>query len=247
MTMSIKYKKIQRVNIKNLNKNMTTIELYNTEINKEIAKPEIQKALLATTFKGLNLQTMKQAMIEGMMRGFVFKDFLEKNVYAIPFKDSYSLITSIDYARKIAMKSGLAGKSAPTYTFDKDGKIETCSVTVKRNVDGYVGEYTATIYFGEYSTGRNLWLSKPKTMIAKVAEMHALRAGFPEEMAKQYVEEEVEKEVLKETVDEKYLTEINTIKTISELKTYYLANKGRGKAFDKAVIIKKQALQNENI
>lgn len=172
---------------------MTTIETYNKEINNEISKPEVQKALLATTFKGLSIESAKRAMLEGMMRGFTFKDFLEKNVYAVPFGQSYSLVTSIDYARKIAMKSGLAGKSAPTYTFDGD-QVETCTVTVKRNVSGYVGDYTATVYFSEYTTGKNLWVTKPKTMIAKVAEMHALRAGFPELMAQQYVEEEFDSE-----------------------------------------------------
>lgn len=200
---------------------MTTVELINKEINQEISKTEVQKALLATTFKGLSVQTMKQAIMEGMLRGFEFKDFLEKNVYAIPFKDGYSLITSIDYARKIAMRSGLVGKSAPQYSYDKEGKLESCSITVKRKVDNYVGEYTATADFKEYSTGRNLWLSKPKTMLAKVAEMHALRAGFPEQMAKQYVEEEVEKEVLKivplEVKIEEYKDKLEATKTKEEL------------------------------
>ena len=54
-----------------------------------------------------------------------------------------------------------------------------------------VGDYTAKVYFTEYSTGRNLRNTKPRTMIAKVAEMHALRSAFPEEMAQQYVEEEM--------------------------------------------------------
>ena len=172
---------------------MSNIEIINQEVSKELASKETVATLVQTTFKDFPAPLMKQAIVEGMIRGFSFKDFLEKNVYAVKYGQSYSLITSIDYARKIAMRSGMAGKSAPSYTFDDKGKVESCSVTVKRATDGVIGEYTATVYFDEFSTGRNLWGTKPKVMIAKVAEMHALRSAFPEEMAKQYVEEEMEK------------------------------------------------------
>ena len=57
-----------------------------------------------------------------------------------------------------------------------------------------MGDYTATVYFDEYTKGRDLWKSKPRTMIAKVAEMHALRMAFPEQMEKHYVEEEFDAE-----------------------------------------------------
>lgn len=227
---------------------MTQIETINEEINTEISKSEVQKALLATTFKGLEVITMKKAIMEGMIRGFSFKDFLEKNVYAIPFGNGYSLITSIDYIRKIAMRSGLVGKSAPIFV-EKDGKLESCTITIKRKVGEYVGEYTATADFKEYTTGRNLWVSKPKTMLAKVAEMQALRSAFPEEMAKQYIEEEMEKET-KTSLPENIVNEIESITTLDALKTYYSANKGKGKEFDKAVMAHKKLLEqvkkNEN-
>lgn len=173
------------------------LEVINQEINTQLSNEKVSKALLATTFKGLDQVNMKKAMMEGMMRGYTFKDFLEKNIYAIPFKDGYSLISSIDHARKIAMRSGLAGKSEPKYVEDEKGNIVSCTVTVKRNVGGVIGDYTATVYFKEYTTGRNLWTTKPRTMIAKVAEMHSLRSAFPEEMAQQYVEEEMESEKIK--------------------------------------------------
>lgn len=193
------------------------IEIQDT-IKKELGNVSVMKALVATTFKGLAVPQIYLAVQEGMLRGFDFEDFLEKNVYAIPFRDSYSLITSIDYSRKIAMRSGLAGKSAPVYTFKPDGSLDTCTITIKRNVDGYVGEYTATVYFNEYSTGRNLWISKPKTMLAKVAEMHALRAGFPEEMAKQYIEEEIQKEEKPKINIDEYKLKLEATKNEEELK-----------------------------
>ena len=199
---------------------MSTLEIINQEINTEIAKAEVQRALLATTFKGLSLPSMKQALMEGMMRGYTFKDFLEKNVYAIPFRDGYSLITSVDFARKQGMRSGVVGVSEPTYEMDGD-KIISCTVTVKRKIGEYVGEYTAKVYFSEYTTGRNLWTSKPRTMIAKVAEMHALRKACPEELAQAYVEEEMQKEIKEvPSIDvDSYKSKLESTKTLDELKT----------------------------
>src|SRR3990167_3551296 len=139
------------------------------EIKKELENASVQKTLLATTFKGLSLGNMKRAMFEGMTRGFTFKNFLEKDVYAIPFKDGYSLITSIDYARKLGMRSGVVGKSEPIIEEGLDKKIVSCSVTIERKVADYVGKFTAKVYFDEYNTGKNLWVTKPRTMICKVA------------------------------------------------------------------------------
>lgn len=177
----------------------TQVQIVNDEINRELADPKTMSALLATTFRGLDANLMKQAIMEGMIRGFSFQNFLKKDVYALPFNSDkggpkYSLITSIDYARKIAQKSGQCGKSKPIYTFVENGKdILTCEVTVQKLVSGHIGDYTAEVYFNEYDKKSNLWVSKPKTMIAKVAEMHALRSAFPEELDKVYVEEEMGK------------------------------------------------------
>lgn len=164
------------------------------EANKELADPGVVRALLATTFPGFSETLMRQAATEGVIRGFTIKNFLQKDVYAIKYGDKYSLITSIDLARKIGMRSGVMGKSAPIYTKDEAGDIESCTITVKRRVGKDVGEYTATVFFNEFSTGKNLWASKPRVMLAKVAEMHALRMACPEEMAKMYTEEEFDKE-----------------------------------------------------
>jgi len=198
------------------------VEIKN-EINKQIADKETFNTLLATTFKGLAAPVVKRAILEGMMRGFEFKDFLEKNVYAIKYGEGYNLVTSIDYARKIGVRSGVNGKSEPIYTESKDGDIETCAVTVYKK-DGHSSGYTAKVYFKEYTTGRNLWSTKPRTMIAKVAEMHALRMACPEEMAQMYVAEEKEADgatpavAIDLTAYEKKLRET---KTLDELKTVW--------------------------
>lgn len=161
----------------------------NTELNTQLSNQAVSAALLATTFKGLTPQTMRQAAFEAMMRGFTFNSFLQKDVYALPYGGGYSLVTSIDYARKKGARGGVCGKSAPEFTMDGK-KIVSCTVTVKKKIGLYVGDYTATVFFDEYNTGKGNWLTKPRTMIAKVAEMHALRMACPEELSEAYVEEE---------------------------------------------------------
>lgn len=211
---------------------MTNLIEIQKETELQLADKETLTLLVNTTFKGLEPSNVKQAIVEGMMRGFTFKDFLEKNIYAIPFKSQggvqgYSLITSIDYARKIGMRSGVVGKSEPTYEMDAEGKkIVACSVTIKRKTNDYVGDYTAKVYFAEYTTGKNQWVSKPRTMIAKVAEMHALRMACPEEMSQMYVEEEKEQEVLGkvEPIDvDAYGNKLKECKTLADLQREWSA------------------------
>ena len=206
-------------------RSLSTVETISLQIKKELSNESVSRALLATTFKGLEATSMKQALMEGMIRGFTFQDFLKKDIYAIPFGKGYSLVTSIDNSRKLAMRTGLyCGKTAPIYETEVVGdgetqieKIISCTITVKKLTGGIVGEFTATVYFDEYTTGRNLWVTKPRTMIAKVAEMHALRMAFPEQLDKQYIEEELQANTdarvidVKEKVDEGELTMGNFI------------------------------------
>lgn len=228
---------------------MTQIQLINEEINREIfADQATVRALLATVFPGFTELQMKQAVFEMRVRGIPLEDIFKKRVYAIKYGEKYNIIFSIDYARALGMKNGIAGVDAPVYE-DKDGKIISCSVTVKRKVGEYVGEYTAKVYFDEYSTGRNLWQSKPRTMIAKVAEMHALRKACPEELDKAYTEEEMQQgsviDVPNPDVQEK-IAELSNIADLNDLKDFYNQNKGLGKAFDKAVSARKKELEAQD-
>ena len=218
------------------------VALINKEINLEMADPAVGKALLATTFKGLDALNMKKALMEGMVRGFTFQNFLKKDVYAIPFAKGYSLITSIGYSRKIGAKSGVVGVKKPEYEMDGD-KIVSCTVTVLKKTDDYIGEYSSTVYFKEFTTGKNLWVSKPRVMIAKVAEMHSLRKACPEELAQAYVEEEMHKENTIEILDEGTKKTIDEIKTVEALNDYYSKNSGKGKAFDAYIFERKVALE----
>lgn len=222
------------------------VALIKEQINKELANPETLNTLLAVTFKGLNPTLAKRAMLEAMLRGMTLQDFFQKNVYAIPFKskegDTYSLVNSIDYMRKVGMKSGVVGTSKPEYEVAKlpDGKekIVSCTVTIQRKVDEYVGSHSATAYFDEYNTGRQQWASKPRTMIAKVAEMAALRKACPEELAQAFIEEEYDQntQVMDAVIENKtaseqeYKTKLEQCKDLTELGKVWANMPGEFKA-----------------
>lgn len=231
------------------------ITIITADANRQLKDPKIAAALLETTFKGLNEENMKKAIMEGVIRGFQFKDFLEKNVYAIPFGRGYSLVASIDYARKRGMKSGIVGVGAPSYVMSTEDpkKIVSCAITVKRKVGEYIGEYTAEVYFDEYyREGRtfdgeykpSLWDTKPRTMIAKVAEMHALRKACPEELSQMYAEEEMREDKVTEHVFnlEPHRMRLSEVTSMEELKTTWASMPIQAKQ-DPAIIALKDELK----
>ncbi|MDZ4241131.1 MAG: recombinase RecT [Patescibacteria group bacterium] len=208
------------------------------EIEMQCANKEVFLALLTTTFRGLEEQNVKKAIFEGMLRGFVFQDFLEKNVFAIPYNNrktgvqEYSLVTSVDYARKIGAENGIVGKSAPVYAEEvrPDGKKQliSCTVTVQKKNGDTVGDFSSTVFFSEYTTGFNLWISKPRTMLAKVAEMSALRMACPEKLSKAYAPEEMERDTVATETKPKVLSEdfkakLEATNTLEKLKVVWSA------------------------
>jgi hypothetical protein len=232
-----------------MKKEITTVTEIKNQIGKFIGNKENLNSLLTTTFKGLTQQLAEQAMLEGMIRGFDIRDFMEKNVYAIPFKQGYSLVTSIEYARKIGMRSGVVGKSAPEYTFRGETDIcKSCSITIKRMIGEHIGEYTATVFFSEYNTGYQQWEKKPLTMIAKVAEMHALRMACPEELSQAYSEDEMGQKDFIEVTPESQIISDELRTSIAEANSYqkitdiYNANEGLGKELTALLTARKQEL-----
>lgn len=208
--MNIEIGEIINTNYNTMSKEKSLIAQLNNELNKQLTDASVVRALLATTFKGFkNEKLVRQACLEAMMRGYSFEDLLNKKVYAIPYGNGYNLVQSIADARAVAMKGGQVGKSAPIFEDDDEGRIKTCTITIKRKVNEYVGDYTATVYFDEYNTGKNNWAKMPRTMIAKVAEMHALRMAFPEELAQSYVEEEFNSNVVEGEIAEQSDDDLN--------------------------------------
>jgi phage recombination protein Bet len=124
-------------------------------------------------------------------------DPLLSQLYFIKYKnrktgeEKVSYVTSIDGYRIIAHRTGMFdGIDEPTYTFDKNGALESCTVRLYRKDSEHA--FAATVDFKEYNAGRNLWLTMPKTMLAKVAEAHALRKAFPQDLSGVYTQDEMD-------------------------------------------------------
>lgn len=123
-----------------------------------------------------------------------------KQVYLIKTVDKnneekYFPFTSIDGLLATANRTGLfAGVSDAKFNLKADGTYqtahdlggkmpETCTITVKKVVGSVLAEFTKTVIFKEFSSGKNKWNAQygmPVNMIVKVATAHTLRLAFSE-------------------------------------------------------------------
>lgn len=128
-------------------------------------------------------------------------DPLTRQIWFIKVDDKVVIQASIDGLRAIAERSSsYAGQDAPEFKAVKtlDGKADIqCSVRVYRFNNGQ--RYQASVgvaYFSESKPAwasrspSSLWNTKPKLMLAKVAESLALRKAFPNDLSGIYTPEE---------------------------------------------------------
>jgi len=117
----------------------------------------------------------------------------EKHVYLIERGGKWTIQTGIDGFRLIADRTGTyAGSDPAAYTYHPDGSVESATVTVWKLVQGQRCPFGATAYVDDYTTGKLLWASMPRVMVAKVAESAALRKAFPAQLAGVYEASELD-------------------------------------------------------
>lgn len=115
-------------------------------------------------------------------------DPLLKQIWLVKFGDSPAQIyAGRDGFLEIAHRSGHFDGMETVVNFDENKKPVNAICTVWRNDMSH--PIKSDVLFVEYSTGQNLWKTKPAVMIVKVAESVALRKAFsvsglysPEEM-----------------------------------------------------------------
>ena len=103
-------------------------------------------------------------------------DPLAKQIICVQFGSTWQMIVTIDGYRAIAEQTGdYAGQDAPVFTWP-DPPVKTAggkqapdsaTVTVYKLIHGQRYPFSATVYWEEYSTGKNNWSSMPRTMLAK--------------------------------------------------------------------------------
>lgn len=104
-------------------------------------------------------------------------DILTRQIWCIKYKGSPAQIYSgRDGFLSIAHRSGLFNgmKSGTKGSIKTGDLVGFCEVYRKDMTNVFYAE----VDFEEYTTHKNLWNSKPKTMIQKVAESQALRKAF---------------------------------------------------------------------
>lgn len=145
-------------------------------------------------------------------------------------------ITAIVYGGQMSIQTMRDGFLTIAH---RSGKFAGLESGTKKDAEGnligwakvYHKDFTIPVYqeadFSEYSTGRNLWSTKPKTMIKKVAESMALRKAF--NISGVYAAEEMEREIqtkgainAEEVAEDKERTRIvnyiTSVETLAELK-----------------------------
>ena len=155
----------------------------------EIMKTEGNSELQAYQSKAIEyLNNMGMAKIEKkhqnqfleMCSTFKLNPF-SRDVYAIAYKDKFNIIVGFEvYLRRASESGKLAGWKAWTTGSKENKNLKGC-IEIHRK------DFSAPFYhevdFDEYNTNQNLWVSKPKTMIKKVAMAQGFRLCFPEQLS----------------------------------------------------------------
>lgn len=153
------------------------LELIKTQIAKNATKAELD----------LFLMMAYRTRLDPLMKQLYFIKYGEGE------KAKVSYVTSIDGYRIIAHRTGLfAGVDLPIYEYDKTGRVTHCAITVHKIVQNQIVGFGAKVKFSEYNTNQNNWSKMPETMIAKVAEAHALRKAFPNDLSGIYTQDEMD-------------------------------------------------------
>ncbi|WP_311564329.1 phage recombination protein Bet [Peptoniphilus duerdenii] len=118
-----------------------------------------------------------------------------RDAYLVKFGDKpANMIVGKDFFIKRAYANeNFKGYTAGVIVLKQDGDLENRAGSFyAKQVESLVGawckvefadgtEFYHTVAFDEYNTGKSTWVSKPATMIRKVALVQALREAFPED------------------------------------------------------------------
>ena len=64
---------------------VTLVDQYREQVMAETNTPETQARLIQLVFPKLDINQVRMALLEGLMRGFTIQSFFKKEVYAIPY------------------------------------------------------------------------------------------------------------------------------------------------------------------
>ncbi len=107
-------------------------------------------------------------------------DPFKREIYAVPYGQDFNILTGYEVYLKRAEASGqLDGWKVWTEGTIKEGNLKAC-IEIKRK--DWSQPLDHEVLFTEYDLKKALWLSKPVTMIKKVAIAQGFRLAFPVEL-----------------------------------------------------------------
>ena len=128
-------------------------------------------------------------------------DPIARQIYAIQRGGKWGIQISIDGARLVAERSGeYEGQTAAQWTSDGVNWVDVWLDDSTPPAAARVGVYRrsfreplfAVATFKAYSAGGPMWQKMPALMLAKCAEMLALRKAFPQDLSGLYSSEEMD-------------------------------------------------------
>lgn len=147
---------------------------------------------------GLSSQLTKAETMQfiEVSKAFALNPF-KREIYCIPYqgkdgKRSLSIITGYEtYLKRAEYTGKLDGWEC---AIEGQGPNMKAIVTIFKK--GWSRPFKHEVYFSEYNTGKSLWISKPRTMLKKVAVAQAFRLCFPDDMGGMpYTDDELPEEM----------------------------------------------------
>lgn len=127
------------------------------------------------TSMGMNLQENHKKQFIDICCAYGLNP-IKKEVYGVPYGNNFNVIVGYEVYIKNAERSGmLNGWNVEIVGTGNDMKAV---ITIHRK--DWDSPFVHEVYFEEYNTGKSLWVSKPKTMLKKVAIAQGFRMCFSE-------------------------------------------------------------------
>lgn len=160
------------------NKDMTVIE------KKEHPVITQEKIISYLDSFGLTSQLEPKEKVQFITIAVTYQlDPFKREIYCIPYKGAsgrkLSIITGYEvYLKRAERTADLAGWGVITTGNTKDGTLKAV-ITIHRK--SWTQPFVHEVDFSEYDQKNNIWNSKPKTMIKKVATAQGFRLAFADE------------------------------------------------------------------
>lgn len=169
-----------------------TGQLMLTSKHLDLIKTQIAPTATPEEFD-LFIMMARRTRLDPLLKQLYFFKYKDRRESERQGKDVYSpatYVTSIDGYRIIAHRTGyFDGVDEPEYKYINN-KLYSCTIKVYKKGSSHA--FAATVKFDEYNTSKQMWAKMPETMIAKVAEAHALRKAFPQDLSGIYTTDEMD-------------------------------------------------------